>query len=346
VGARVTASPNPIALGASLLFGATVAMRRKVYAAGLVRPARVPCPVISVGNLEVGGTGKTPFVLLLLAKLRARGIRGAVVSRGYGARTSRREPTAVDPDGRAEDFGDEPILIARKSGVSVVVCVDRRRGAELAIGKLGAQAIVLDDGFQHWRLARDLDLVMLDARAPFGNGRLLPAGTLREPRSALERAQLLVLNHGPSEPGPIALPSDLAGRPSVEVRVRAEALREADGATEPIAWLRDRRVALLAGIAHGDRFEATVRALGARVEQTDFLRDHQPIREHLLSEVSSRARAGGVERILITEKDAARIGRLPKNDPALMVVSIEHQIVAGEAALDTALDLALTGEKA
>jgi tetraacyldisaccharide 4'-kinase len=301
--------------------------------------------VISVGNLEVGGTGKTPFVLLLLAKLSARGIRAAVVSRGYGARSRKTSPCVVDPSGASEDFGDEPILIARRSGSPVVVCADRRRGSELAIEELGAEAIVLDDGFQHWRLARDLDLVVLDASAPFGNGRLLPAGTLREPLSALERAQLLVLNHGSNEPRDViaTLPDELSSRPRVEVRVRPRELREADGTLRPLEWLKERRVALLAGIAHGDRFEATVRALGATVAFGRFLRDHQPIKDVVLTDVSARARSDQVERILITEKDAARIGTLPSTEPPLAVLTIEHQLLAGEAALDAALDRALGG---
>ncbi len=179
---------------AASLYGLAVRARNAFYDRGAFRPRRLQGPVVSVGNLSVGGSGKTPFVLLLGELLKARGLKFDVLSRGYGRRT--RGVAMVDPAGSSQMFGDEPLLIARRLRVPVVVGEDRYEAGMFAENKFGPQLHLLDDGFQHRALARDFDIVLVtpeDAR-----DQLLPAGRLREPLAALSRADAVVLTSGAS----------------------------------------------------------------------------------------------------------------------------------------------------
>src|ERR671922_408481 len=181
---------NPLAS----IFGAGVRLRNTLYDRGTLPVRRLQGPTISVGNLSVGGSGKTPFVLLLGELLKARGVKFDVLSRGYGRQS--RGVLLVDAGGSSRDFGDEPLLIARRLEVPVVLGEDRYEAGVFAETKFGLQLHILDDGFQHRALARDFDIVLVtpdDAR-----DRLLPAGRLREPMSSLRRADAVVLSSGAS----------------------------------------------------------------------------------------------------------------------------------------------------
>ena len=274
--------------------------------------------MISVGNIVVGGTGKTPFTILLVARLKARGMTPVVLSRGYGRLDSSAAALVVDADTRVQASGDEPLLIARRTGVPVVVCANRVRGAGVAIDALSADVLVMDDGFQHWRLERDLDIVMLDAAEPFGNGHLMPAGRLRERPDALGRAGLLVVNHGVAV-GECS--ASIPDQPRVDVFVRAHA-----------GDLAGVKVGLLAGIARPERFEATIVAAGGEVVHTAFFADHHWITASELAAAERAAAAAGATRLLTTEKDAVR---LPAG--AVDAVRIDMVIAAGDKALDAAL---------
>src|SRR3984957_15361611 len=176
----------------SSIFGAGVRARNALYDRGIVHTRNVQGPVVSIGNLSVGGSGKTPFVLLLAELLKARGLKFDILSRGYGRRT--RGVARVDPGGLPRDFGDEPLLLARRLSVPVIVGEDRYQAGLFAEKSFGPQLHLLGDGFQHRRLARDFDIVLVtpeDAR-----DRLLPAGRLREPLAALSRADAVVLAGG------------------------------------------------------------------------------------------------------------------------------------------------------
>src|SRR5205085_4225613 len=211
--------PLPLApLGT--LYGALVRTRLRLYRSGLLKTENVGAPVISVGNITAGGTGKTPLVEWAARALAGEGRRACVLTRGYGRADERRR--VVASDGRsvladARECGDEPRLLAEKLlGAASVVCDrDRVAAARWAREHLGADAFVLDDGFQHLRIARDLDIVTLDATAPWGGGRLLPRGRLREPPSSLARADCVVITR-----------AELAG--DLE-HLRAEALRLSGG---------------------------------------------------------------------------------------------------------------------
>jgi tetraacyldisaccharide 4'-kinase len=272
----------PLAL-LEAFFRIAVAARGALHARGLAAVARAGVPVISVGNLAFGGAGKTPAVIAIAARLAARGRRVAVLSRGYGAvRTDAR----VVSDGRtvrlgASEGGDEPVLVARRLPGVAVLCGPRRADlARTAVATLGCDALLLDDGFQHRALARDLDVVVLDATNPFGNGHLLPRGPNREPASALRRAGLawLAKVEG-AEPAALdrlrALAREATGHEPVESRVAA--VDVVDGALERSLGadaLRGARVLLLSGLARPDAFRRTVRELGAEIVLERTFPDH------------------------------------------------------------------------
>src|SRR5581483_10167702 len=184
----------------SAVYRAAVALRRFLYRAGIKRQVRVGVPVIVVGNLTVGGTGKTPLVIWLACLLAQAGYRPGIVTRGYGGR-SRTWPRAVHADSDPDDVGDEPVLLARHAGCAVTADPDRVRGARELIARAGCNIVISDDGLQHLRLARDLEIVVIDGARRFGNNRCLPAGPLREPaaRALCADARVVQGNAGAGE---------------------------------------------------------------------------------------------------------------------------------------------------
>ena len=282
------------------------------------RPAHASVPVISVGNLTVGGAGKTPVALCIAQRLVARGRKPAVLSRGYGRKL--RAPLQVSAASSVRDVGDEPLLLARR-GLSVFVGPRRAVLAGLAVGR-GADVLVLDDGLQHHALARDLDVLVADASNPFGNGQLLPRGPLREPLSALSRVRrgLLWLTRCdlPRDPRASRLPS----WPTVE----------SDYATT--SDLRGQRVFLFAGIARPASFETTVRALGAEITGSRWFRDHHLYTKYDLQTLR-RESSGSL--LITTEKDLVRI----EQRQGIAAVTVEVRIRRGEDALDAALGAVL-----
>lgn len=335
---------------AALLFRAGAALRGALYDAGLLRAARAEAPVISIGNLAVGGAGKTPVAIAVARRLLARGRRVAVLSRGYGA--SRADPRVVS-DGAAlllgaEEGGDEPVLVARRLPGTPVLCGPRRADlARAAVRDHRADVLLLDDGFQHRALARDLDVVVLDAANPFGNGRLLPAGPNREPRAALRRAGLVWLSRA-DQAGEDrlealrALAREATGREPVESRHAPVAL--VDGALAPaggLEALRGRRVLLLAGIARPGGFRRTLAGLGAEVAAEVVFPDHHRFAPGDLDGALREADAARCELVVTTEKDAVRLPAAAAADPRLRVLRIEAELLRGAGPLDAALDAAL-----
>ena len=332
-------------------FRAAVALRGGLHRAGILRPARAGVPVISVGNLAVGGAGKTPAVMAVAERLAGLGRTVAVLSRGYGAG---RGDARVVSDGRsvrlgAGEGGDEPVLVARRLPGVRVLCGPRRAElARLAVAEHGADALLLDDGFQHRALARDLDLVALDASNPFGNGHCLPRGPNREPASALRRADLVWLSRvDQAARGDLAglreLARRLTGRDPVESRHAPVALL--DGRLEPRdvpGSLRGARVVLLSGLARPAGFRRTAEALGASVVAERSYPDHHPFAEAEVDEALSALEPSGADWLLTTEKDAVRLPPSRAGHPRLRVLRVEAEIVAGGEGLDAALAEALS----
>ncbi len=339
----------PLALAAAA-FRAVASLRGALYDLGVLGAARAGAPVISIGNLAVGGAGKTPAAIAVAKRLLALGRRPAVLSRGWGA--SRRDARIVSDGARvllgAEDGGDEPFLVARRLPGVAVLCGPRRAElARSAVASFGADALVLDDGFQHRALARDLDVVVLDAASPFGNGRMLPAGPLREPRGALRRAGLVWLSRvDQADPGALAalraLAREATGRDPVESRhepvdVMDGALARSFGA----GALRGRRVLLLAGIARPAGFRRTVAAMGADVVAERAFPDHHRFAPGEVEDAFRSAVAARCDLVVTTEKDAVRLAPAAASDERLRVVRIEAEVVRGSEVLDAALDAAL-----
>ncbi|MDD5556495.1 MAG: tetraacyldisaccharide 4'-kinase [bacterium] len=344
---------SALLLPASLLYRLGVASRHAAYRAGLVRRRRLPRPVVSVGNLVAGGTGKTPAVRLLAAGLLARGIRPAVLSRGYGA-PRRGAPPLVVSDGTrpllgAGEAGDEPVMLARAlPGVPVIVDPDRARGGEAAM-RFDPGVFILDDGFQHLRLARDADILLLDCRLPFGNGRLLPAGLLREPPSALRRADIIVLTRCESPPDPSLL--SRIGRENPRARLftaRHEPARLVEltsGAARGLASLAGARVAAFAGTGRPDDFFETLRSCGAAVVAAHAFPDHHPYLPAEIAAIAAGASSAGASAIVTTEKDAARLPAAPRLPVPLLALGVEMRICGGgDDLLDCLLGLIGRGE--
>jgi tetraacyldisaccharide 4'-kinase len=295
------------------IFGAIAAARRAVFALDWIRRVRIPVPVVVVGNVTVGGTGKTPTVIALVDALRSAGFTPGVVSRGYGAKI--RQPTPVTPDSSPATAGDEPLLIARRTGAPVWVCPDRVAAAQaLCAAHTDVDVIVSDDGLQHYRLMRDFELVVFDHRLG-GNGFLLPAGPLREPLSRHRDATLI---NNPYEralpPWPDTFALTLAPGDAWHL--------DNPNRRRPLAQFSGERVLAAAGIGAPERFFATLRAAGLS-PATRALPDHYAFATNPFVDADADA-------ILITEKDAVKLGSW--HDPRIWVVPVEaaldHRLIA------------------
>lgn len=283
-----------------------------VYALGIRKRHRLPVPVISVGNLTFGGTGKTPAVQTICRMLREQGRSVVILSRGHGG--SGKGPRIVS-DGTtvlrdARECGDEPVLLARTlPGVPVVVGKDRGESGRVACREFRPDVIVLDDGLQYWQLHRDLDVVVLNAARPFGSGSVMPMGDLREARSGLRRAGVIIANDsGDGANAELGYKLGRLAPGALVLRATRVPASLSTGSGEPIGmeWLRGRRVVAFCGIGQPEGFRSTLLSLGAvLVDFVEFPDHHQFRREEL---DSLAARRGVAEAFVTTEKDRARLG--------------------------------------
>ena len=303
----------------SHLYGLAMRARAALYARGLLSQRSLPCRVISVGNLTVGGTGKTPVVIALATALRDRGRKVAVISRGYKRRSG---PSILEvSDGRAlrghpGDSGDEPFLIAQRCpGVPVAVGADRLLVGRYLLDRFGVDTLVLDDGYQHQALGRDVDILVLDAGAPFGNRYLLPRGRLREPLSAMKRASAVLVTRASQAQRLDELKATVrAMAPMVPIWVTDFAVSAVvqiggSASVEP-SILKGERVVAVSGIGNPESFRRLLIEVGATVVDHCVFADHHAYSIDDLQRFRRVAEQAGVDRIVTTEKDAVKLAGL------------------------------------
>ncbi len=343
VGARLGLMPL---WAASQLYRGLAYGHRQGFRWGWRTQHRLPCRVISVGNLTVGGTGKTPLAMWLARWCLEQGLSVAILSRGYGGQPGD-EPRVVTHQANAQTWstvGDEPYLLAQELPcVPVVVGVDRVRSGMYAHCRFGTQVLILDDGFQHYRLARDLDMVLIDATNPFGHGALLPRGILREPLRALRRADAVVLTR--VELARDALPvvcrrirQAYPHGPIYHMTTEVESLvaRHASVMEAPL-HLRRCRVVAFVGIGNPSAFAATLSQLGCDVAALLVFRDHHPYTAsdwQAIREAAGRYDASG---IITTTKDQVRLDPTWQASVPLYTLRIRAAFAEGEASLQQQL---------
>ena len=310
----------------SLVYGLAVVILAAFYR---IRPMRFRVKVISVGNITLGGTGKTTFVEYLSAKLSSGDNKIAVLSRGY-KRDARRSG--------AQGLGDEPAMLQQNLPLArVVVDKNRIRAAQSAIRDYGSNILILDDGLQQWKIFKDLEIVMIDAGNPFGNYRLLPAGFLREPLSALKRADIFVLTQ-------VYSGQDLDGLTARLKRINSQALivesrhefkrisrlDQADVYLDP-GILGGKPVAIFSGIGNPEGFEKSVCGLGIKVAKYFKFADHHDYTQEDILGIVREAKENNLEAIITTQKDAVKIRELGIKWPEILVLEIKLSITKNEA---------------
>ena len=317
------------------IYGTAALLRRKIYTARVRETKRLPCPTISIGNMTTGGTGKTPMTIYLAGLLQNAGLNPLIVSRGY--RGSASAEGGIVSDGRdilmdAGRSGDEPLLMAeRLTGVPVAVGRKRYAIAMEAIGRFSPDVILLDDGFQHFQLARDIDIVLLDYTRPFGNNRLLPAGTLREPPTVIRLADIVVFTRAdnPGRPHHHNLQKIVGDKPVFYARhepiiihrIAGDAVKTAADGQAGIDALADHRAYIFCGLADNRTFLEGARRLSAEIAGHWFFRDHHAYTPADLAGIFRRARECRADIMLTSGKDYVKFReRMPPGLPCELVV--------------------------
>lgn len=309
----------------SFAYGAVVIILAAYYR---IKPKRLGAKVISVGNITLGGTGKTTFVEYLSGLLSARGAKVAVLSRGYHRNAAK---------SGAGSIGDEPAMLQKKlPDVGVVVDKNRIKAALKAIQDYAAQILILDDGFQQWRILKDLEIVMIDAANPFGNYRLLPAGLLREPLRALKRADIFVLTQvGPSQ-DTLELTDRLQRLNSKALIV--ESIHQPDGFSgvfDPneslgVDALKGRKVLIFSGIGNPQGFENTVTGLGINIVKSIRFTDHHGYTQADIDRIIDEALRMNTDAVITTHKDAVKISELAVKGAGILALDIKLKITKNE----------------
>jgi len=312
------------------VYGAVAHLRARAYQTGILRQRRLDGVVISVGNLTVGGTGKTPMVLWIAQRLLAEGKRAGILTRGYrgesGAGTA---PGASPNSAEGESTSDEVRLLKARLGERVAFGVGAERFANgQRLAKQGVNWFVLDDGFQHLQLARDVDIVLIDATNPFGGGKLLPAGRLREPRGALARADIVVITRSERSPAIEAAVRRDSDAPIFYARPRLEAVRlwRGEHPGEEDGDARSRKLFAFCGIGNPGAFVSDLRHWGLQIVGHRFFPDHRRFTPEDVAQIESDARAAGADGVICTEKDIFNLGGASWKSFEVLYCSISMQI--------------------
>lgn len=303
----------------SWLFAIVVALRRTSYRKGWLRSFRVSRPVIVVGNITVGGTGKTPMTIWLAEQLQARGLRVGIVLRGYGGESTQ-WPREVTKETSSQEVGDEAVLLAQRTGALVVAGPDRVAAANKAIER-GAEIVLCDDGLQHYRLQRDAEIAVVDERRELGNRRMLPAGPLREPASRLNSVDVRVKTR---RSAPSMTMKSAGGRTIVATPTLRGAISLTTGERRALESFSGKRVHAVAGIGNPQAFFDALAALGIQV-------DPHPLPDHARLSIRHLAFPDGAP-VLMTEKDAVKCVAGAKGHPnELWAVRMDVALSAADA---------------
>ncbi len=297
------------------LYGSAVSARAKLYGAGVFDSRESKLPVVSVGNLSVGGSGKTPLVIALCSEFLRQGRQPAVITRGYGGKSSEKA-LLVSSGAGPKEVGDEPAMMAAiMPGVDIIKAPKRKLGAIFAERYIKPDVIILDDAFSHLSVVRDFDIIAVDAERGWGNGKTLPAGPLREPLSQLKRADCIIVTNprigeksGESRIGKLV--SEYAsGCPVIEAHYRIEGLvNEAGASPEPAETIRGKKAVLFSGVGNPAGFLKTADELEVDVAQVFEFPDHYQYNRSDLEKISKAAAGANAQIALTTEKDLARLG--------------------------------------
>ena len=347
----------------SVLFRGVVLLRLLVFRRRWKQQAHLGTQVISIGNITVGGTGKTPVTEMLAKALRDRGRHVAILSRGYKSRKLKKPqkwedhagnkvdademPKVVSHSGKvlldSEYAGDEPYMLARNlDKVSVVVDKDRIKGGRFAVRHLGADTLVLDDGLQYLRLAHGSDIVLVDRTAPYGTGHLLPRGTLREPPANLRRASYILITKCDGSPNDALIERIRQHNPLAPIIECTHGPRYVEeiftGRREPLEYLQDKWVAAISGIAVPESFERSLESLGARVEIRRHFPDHYRFSLKEIDIFMNRCIERDMELVVTTEKDAVRFPKPTDVTVPIWFLRIEVEILKGEEDWEEMID--------
>ncbi len=321
----------------SIVYGFTIRIRNFCYDSGIFSIKKIDtCKILSVGNISVGGTGKTPVVKFLADLLHRSGVKVAILSRGYGRKS---KGTVIVSNGKEilaniDDSGDEPLLLAKQlRSIPVVVEADRYKGALLIAKKFSPDVILLDDAYQHRRIFRDLNIAIIDASQGFGNGYLLPAGFLREPITSLKRADLIWYTRIDQEKDFVRLQKivhKVTTVPKITSSYAPVKLIQMNTKEQfNLPFLRSKNVLLVSGIANHTSFENTVIEMGADVVHHLKFSDHHHYRVNDIKKIISTFHSINAEIILTTEKDYYRLAELVQNLTDFFYLEIEIKIEAG-----------------
>ena len=331
----------------SILYRGIISLRNCSYDSGLFTVRKLDCKIISVGNITVGGTGKTPIVIMLANLLREKGYRPVILSRGYGGKKKGRVNIVSDGGNvfmKPDEAGDEPVLIAKSArNIPVVTGKNRYLTGKFAIEHFGADVLILDDAFQHRSLFRDIDIVLLDEKRPLGNGFIIPRGELREPTNALGRAEIIVKTgdrsqesgdrsqwSGISDQG-IEAGCRMSGTHMFEAYRRPVALLRGDaGDIYPLDYLHGKKICAFAGIAKPDSFKKTIASVGGEVVAFLSFPDHHVYTREDLDKIMKTVSESSAQIILTTEKDGIKLIDFPDLLRDIYQLRIEMEILPSQ----------------
>jgi tetraacyldisaccharide 4'-kinase len=339
---------------AAICYSLVVRLRDCLYSRGWLKAQRVDAAVICIGNITVGGTGKTPLVVWLCNRL-VTNCRCAILTRGYKARRASCVMRRAKEEHNTQDAirntqVDEPAVLADSCPQArVVVNPDRVAGAAEAIGQFGAEVLIMDDGFQHRRLARDLDIIAIDATLPFGYGKMLPAGLLREPVTSLRRAAAVVITRCDqiSEPQLSELEEKLRSiNPAMVIAKSIHAtasVRTTDNGQIDIGLLKDKKIFAFCGIGNPNAFLSTVETLGSELVASKVYDDHHNYTDGCLTDICRQAERAGADLVLTTQKDWTKIRCDFESTVPFAYLQIEIEFLAGQDKLTALIRDTLAG---